>query len=62
MFRMELPKHGGNASPRNWFRAAGAQRPPFGVVMRLAIWQSFVVKERSALERKTTVLEAKGDY
>lgn len=45
MLRMELPEHGGDAPPRDWFVAAGAEGATFPVVVRFAIRLPFVLEE-----------------
>lgn len=42
--------------------ASGAQRAPFGVVMRLAVGQPVMIEKRSALERLPTVLKKKKSF
>lgn len=57
VLRVELAEHGGNAAAGDGLGAAGAQRAPLGVVVRLAVGQALVVEEGAALERLPTVLE-----
>lgn len=63
VLRVELAEHGGDASASDGLRAAGAQWSSLGVVMCLAVRESFVVKEGAALERQPTILkwEKEGD-
>lgn len=56
VLRMEFTEHGGDAATGYRLGAAGAQRAAFGVIMRLAVRQTFEVEERSMLKRLTAVL------
>lgn len=56
VLRMEFTEHGGDAAAGYRFGTAGAQRAAFGVIMRLAVRQTFEVEERSMLKRLTAVL------
>lgn len=62
VFRVELSEHGGNASSRNRLGAARAQGSSLGVVMRLAVRETLMVKEGAALERQATVLERDKEF
>lgn len=57
MFGMELAEHGRDTASGNGLGAAGAQRAALGVVMRLAVRHSLVVKERAAVEGLSTILQ-----
>jgi len=48
---MELPEHGGDAAAGDWFVAAGTQRPPQRVVVRLAVRKTLVLEEGAIVER-----------
>lgn len=57
VLRVKLPKHGRNATSCNRFRTTSAQRAAFCMVMCFAIRKTFMIKERTSLERLTTVLK-----
>lgn len=50
VFRMELPKHGCDTSPHDWFMACSTQRTPFEMVVGLTIRLPFEIEERSSNE------------
>lgn len=56
MLRMEFLKHGRDAASGDGLRAAGAQRSPLCVIMRLAVGQTLMVEERSPVERFSAIL------
>lgn len=45
MLGMKLPEHGGHTAAGNRLVTAGAERPPFQVVVRLAVGLPLVVEE-----------------
>ena len=45
VFWVELLVHGRDAASGDWFLATRAQRASLQVVVSLAVWQAFVVKE-----------------
>ena len=45
MLRVELAEHGGDAAAGDGLVAAGAERAPHGVVVRLAVGQAVVLEE-----------------
>lgn len=57
MFRMEFLKHGRNTTSRYGFRTARTEGSTLGMIMRLTIGQTLVIKERTTLERLSTVLK-----
>lgn len=57
MFRMEFSEHGCNAAAGDGLGAASTKWSTFRVVMRLTVWQSFVIEKWSILERLTAILQ-----
>lgn len=57
VFRMELLEHGSNAATYDGFRAAGTEGATLSMVMCLTVGQTFVIKERAALEGPPAILE-----
>lgn len=62
MFRMEFTEHCCDASAGDWFWAASTQRATFRMIMRLTIWQTFMIEEWTILERLTTILQSKNKH
>lgn len=56
MLRVEFLEHGRNAPTGDGLGAPSAQRTPLRMVVRLAVGQTLMVKERPAEERLTAVL------
>jgi len=55
MLRMKLSEHGSDASACDRFMAPGTERPPLGVIVRFAVWQTFVVEKRPSMKRLSTI-------
>lgn len=62
MFRMEFLEHGRNTTSRYRFRTARTEGSTLGMIMRLTIGQTLVIKERTTLERLSTVLKIKKSW
>ena len=45
VFRVELPEHGCDATPSDGLVTAGAEGASLAVVVGLAVWLAFVLKE-----------------
>lgn len=56
VFRVEFLEHGRDAASGDGFGAPGAQGSSLGMVVRLAVRQSLVIKEGSSLEGLSAVL------
>ena len=41
----------------DWLVASSTKRSSFGMVMSFAIWQTFVIEERSSIERLSAILK-----
>lgn len=57
MLWMELAEHGGDAAACDGFRAASTKRSTFGMIMRFTVRCTFMIEERTIVERLTAVLE-----
>jgi hypothetical protein len=57
VFGMELSKHGCNAASGDWFGATSTQWSSLGMIMSLAVGQTFMIEEWTAVEWLTAILK-----
>lgn len=56
VFRVELSKHGRDAAACDWFVTTGAKGAAFAMVVGFAVGLSFMLEERTAMERLAAFL------